>query len=193
MALCLANSLLSRKDFVPYDQMVRYKWWSKHGFLSSTGQCFDIGAATSQSIHEFEYRQKRFAKDHDIPIERLDYLSDVNLLSEFDVYCSDDDAAGNGALMRLAPVPLFFFQNQSIAVEFSGISGQITHGDVKAYDACRFYGALIVAALHGYKKKQILAPNFYSEHKHWFGTQPLHDDILKIAEGSYKRRRGHQG
>ncbi|CAF4805776.1 unnamed protein product, partial [Rotaria sp. Silwood1] len=50
MALCLANSLIACQDFVPYDQLVRYKWWYRHGYMSSTGQCFDIGAATRQSI-----------------------------------------------------------------------------------------------------------------------------------------------
>ncbi|CAF1509657.1 unnamed protein product, partial [Rotaria sordida] len=30
MALCLANSLVARRDFIPYDQLVRYKWWYKH-------------------------------------------------------------------------------------------------------------------------------------------------------------------
>ena len=47
MALCLALSLIAKKDFVPYDQLVRYQWWYQQGFMSSTGHCFDIGAATS--------------------------------------------------------------------------------------------------------------------------------------------------
>jgi ADP-ribosyl-[dinitrogen reductase] hydrolase len=193
MALCLDNSLVARRDFVPYDQLVRYKWWSLHGYMSSTGHCFDIGAATSQSIHEFQVRQKHFGKKHQIPPKQIDYLSDPELLSEFDVYCSDPDAAGNGSLMRLAPVPLFFYRNKYAAIEFSGRSGEVTHGNKKAYDACRFYGALIVAALRGFTKKQILAPNFYSKHRHWFGEEPLCQEIISIAEGSYKRVYGYEG
>jgi ADP-ribosylglycohydrolase len=188
MALCLANSLLARRDFIPYDQLVRYKWWYKLGYMSSTGQCFDIGAATSQSLREFEHRQKKFATQYGIPFNQLDQLSDTELLGEFNVYCSEDDVAGNGALMRLAPVPLFFYRDKYAAIEFSGRSGVITHGDKKAYDACRFYGALIVAILRGHTKKQILAKNFYSDHKHWFGEEPLHEDIIAIAEGSYKKK-----
>ncbi|CAF4141711.1 unnamed protein product, partial [Rotaria sordida] len=53
MALCLGISLVARRDFIPYDQLVRYKWWFEHGYMSSTGHCFDIGAATSQSLQEF--------------------------------------------------------------------------------------------------------------------------------------------
>src|SRR3569833_2630282 len=45
MALCLATSLVERGRFDADDQMRRYlKWWDE-GYLSSTGRCFDIGAA----------------------------------------------------------------------------------------------------------------------------------------------------
>ena len=76
MALCLANSLVTKRDFNPYDQLVRYKWWYKNGYMSSTGQCFDIGAATSQSLDEFERRQRNFAKKNNIQVEEMDCLSD---------------------------------------------------------------------------------------------------------------------
>ncbi|CAF4415365.1 unnamed protein product, partial [Rotaria magnacalcarata] len=192
MALCLANSLVCRKDFVPYDQLVRYKWWYKNGYMSSTGRCFDIGAATSQSLHEFEYRQQIFARSYNIPIDQLDFLSDTQILSKFDVYCSEHGVAGNGALMRLAPVPLFFYKYPVQAVEFSGISGKITHGDQKAYDACRYYGALIVAALNGETKKQLLDEEFYLRHKEWFNNKTLHPEVMRIAKGSYKKKGGYK-
>ncbi|CAF4454004.1 unnamed protein product [Rotaria sp. Silwood2] len=137
MALCLASSLVIYRDFIPYDQLVRYKWWYKYGYMSSTGQCFDIGEATKQSLREFERRQRQFAAQHQIRLEHLDHLPHPHLLDQFDVYCSGDGVAGNGALMRLAPVPLFFHKDPIQAVKFSGISGVITHGDRKAYDACR--------------------------------------------------------
>ncbi|CAF1497189.1 unnamed protein product, partial [Adineta steineri] len=191
MALCLANSLIANRDYNPYDQLVRYKWWYKHGYMSSTGQCFDIGAATRQSVLEFEQRQKQYAKSHNIPPTQIDYLPYSELKKEFDVYCSEEEVAGNGALMRLAPVPLFFYRHPEAAVEYSGQSGQITHGDQKAYDSCRYYGALIVAALQGYSKDKLLDNEFYSKHKTWFGNNELHPDIKSIAEGSYKRKNGY--
>ena len=191
MALCLANSLVARRGFVPYDQLVRYKWWYENGYMSSTGQCFDIGAATSQSLKEFIHRQDIFAKKHAIPRKKIDNLSDRELLKEFPVYCSMDGVAGNGALMRLAPVPLFFYRFQEAAVKFSGISGKITHGDDKAYDACRYYGALIVAALNNYTKDQLLDKDFYEKHKSWFGNKPLCKEIKMIMEGSYQKEGGY--
>ncbi|CAF3344108.1 unnamed protein product [Rotaria socialis] len=186
MALCLANSLVACHGFNPYDQLVRYKWWHQFGYMSSIGSCFDIGAGTRKSLREFEHRQKTFAKEFSIPLTDMDQLSDGALLEKFDIYCSEDGVAGNGALTRLAPVPLFFHRFPAIAVEYSGISGQITYGDRKAYDACRYYGALIVAALHGYTKEQLLDHEFYSKHAEWFRNIPLHPGIQSIAEGSYK-------
>ncbi|CAF3356614.1 unnamed protein product [Rotaria socialis] len=192
MALCLAASLVCRRDFVPYDQLVRYKWWYRDGYMSSTGQCFDIGAATSQSLREFERRQKLFANEHSIASTELDSLSDQALLKEFKVNCSEDGAAGNGALMRLAPVPLFFYRDPIKAVEYSGISGIITHGDQKASDACRYYGALIVAALRGETKAQLLDNDFYLKHREWFGSKSLTQEVLNVAQGSYKKPGGYR-
>ncbi|CAF1496231.1 unnamed protein product [Adineta steineri] len=191
MALCLANSLVARRDFIPYDQLVRYKWWYKYGYMSVTGKCYDIDAATSQSLREFERHQKQFANEHGIPLERLDYISDFDLLEKFNTFCSDEGAADNGALVRLAPVPLFFWRHPIEAVEFSGISGEITHGDRTAYDACRYYGALIVAALQGESKEQLLDRDFYSKHKTWFYKSQLTPEIIKISRGSYQREGGY--
>ncbi|CAF4869835.1 unnamed protein product [Rotaria sp. Silwood1] len=128
-----------------------------------------------------------FAKEHNIPFKDLDYLSDSELLNKFDVKCSEEGVAGNGALMRLAPVPLFFYQNPTKAIEYSGHSGLITHGDCKAYDACRYYGALIVSALRGETKKDLLDENFYSKHEKWFNNKPLDPAILEVVNGSYKK------
>ncbi|CAF1371036.1 unnamed protein product, partial [Rotaria sordida] len=191
MGLCLANSLIARRDFVPYDQLLRYKWWFRHGYMSSTGQCFDIDSATSQSLREFERHQQSFATKHHISLDQLDSLSDPDLLAKFDVNCSESGAAGNGALMRLAPVPLFFYQHPTEAIEFSGVSGIITHGDQKAYDACRYYGALIVAALRGETKTQLLDNNFYLNHKPWFNNKQLTQEVMNVAQGSYKKPGGY--
>ncbi|CAF4022697.1 unnamed protein product [Rotaria sp. Silwood2] len=192
MTICLANSLIARRRFVPYDQLVRYKWWFRHGYMSSTGTCFDIGKSTQTALCEFENRQKEFAQKHGIPLDEIDFLSDKQLLEKFPVYCSLDGAAGNGVLMRLAPVPLFFYQNPQAAVNLSGISGRITHGDKKAYDACRYYGALIVATMHNTDKDQLLSEEFYlCKIKKWFTNDPLEPEIENVAKGSFKKEKGY--
>ncbi|CAF1448473.1 unnamed protein product [Adineta ricciae] len=193
MALCLAISLITRHSFVPYDQLVRYKWWYRYGYMSSTGECFDIGSATRESICVFESRQKKFAKIYQMSENEMDFLEDKKLLKEFEINCSHDQAAGNGGLMRLAPVPLFFRHCPPQAVKYSGISAKITHGDPRVYDACRYYGALIVAALRGEKKQKLLHEEFYEKHHDWFGDKPLHEEVQEIAQGSFKTKNGYEG
>ena len=195
MALCLASSLISKRCFDPYDQMVRYKWWYKHGYMSSTGHCFDIGNATRDALEEFSRRQKALYKVfHCHNEEDCDKLSwdQVQSVKEFNINCSSVGVAGNGALMRLTPIPLFFYQYPAIAVEYAGRSACLTHGDKKAVDACRYYAALIVAAVQGQSITELLRENFYDTHKQWFGSTDLHPEILSVARGSYKRKNGYE-
>ncbi|CAF1174152.1 unnamed protein product, partial [Didymodactylos carnosus] len=179
MALCLAASLIAKHGFNAYDQLVRYKWWYRDEYMSSTGRCFDIGKASSDSIEEFARRQQTFAQNNDISNKHIDYLS--------------ERAAGNGALMRLAPVPLFFWRSPPDAINFAGQSALLTHGDIRAADACRYYAALICAALHGYSKPGLLSKTFYLGRCRdgWFGKKLLLNEIVEIAEGSYKQPRGY--
>ncbi|CAF4097841.1 unnamed protein product [Rotaria sordida] len=161
--------------------------------MSSTGNCFDIGAATKRAVRKFENQQTEFARNNNIPLEEIDFLSDEKLLKIFPINCGSNEAAGNGALMRLAPVPLFFYRNPQLAVDFSGISGRITHGDQRAYDACRYYGALIITVLMDkVDKDELLSEKFYSnELKKFFKNGSLHTDIEKIAKGSFKKKKGY--
>ncbi|CAM4958811.1 unnamed protein product [Rotaria socialis] len=194
MALCLASSLVTKRRFDPYDQMVRYKWWFKHGFLSSTGHCFDIGSATRHALDEFSRRQKLLHKVYQCRTEEeVDRLSleQVKAVKEFSLNCSSVGVAGNGPLMRLAPVPLFYFRSPNEAIDYAGRSATLTHGDKIASDACRYYAALIVAAIRGEPKEQILADRFYDDHRDWFGSSDLHPAILEVANGSYKRAGGY--
>jgi ADP-ribosylglycohydrolase len=123
MALCLAESLVEQKGFDPSDQMSRYvRWWRK-GHLSSTGVCFDIGGTVRAALSRFETSGEPFSGS------------------------ADPRSAGNGSLMRLARVPLFFAGDPAQAIQMSGMSSRTTHGAQTAIDACRYLGALIVGAL----------------------------------------------
>ena len=85
MALCLAESLIECNSFDAHDQMTRYlKWW-KLGYLSSTGKCFDIGKTTKDALSRFEESGNPYSGS------------------------VDPRMAGNGSLMRLAPVVLYFY------------------------------------------------------------------------------------
>lgn len=163
MALCLAESLLARGGFDPADQLRRYVRWWREGHLSSTGACFDIGATTRAALAAFERTGRP--------------------------YCGSPDAgaAGNGSLMRLAPVPLFYARQPEEAVAKAADSSRTTHAARAAVDACRCLAGLIVGALRGASKEELTAPGFAPVAGLW-EREPLCPEIRAIADGSFRRR-----
>ncbi|TDF99555.1 ADP-ribosylglycohydrolase family protein [Paenibacillus piri] len=162
MALCLAESLLECGKFHPLDQMRRYVKWYREGYLSSTGVCFDIGNTVRDALERFERTGEPFSGS----ISRR--------------------ASGNGALMRLAPVPLYFADNPREAMIRSGDSSLTTHGSILSVDACRYYGGLIIGALQGSTKEQLLAERFSPSAAFW-EKHVLVSEVEEVARGSFKR------
>jgi ADP-ribosyl-[dinitrogen reductase] hydrolase len=163
MALCLAESLIERQGFDPIDQLARYLRWYRQGHLSSVGRCFDIGTTVRAALRRFEHTHES--------------------------YCGSTDplSAGNGSLMRLAPVPLAYARSPAEAIERAGESSRPTHGAAAAVDACRYLGGLIVGALQGASKAELLADH-YSPIPDYWGAHPLAPEIAAVAAGSFKRR-----
>lgn len=161
LALCLAESLIKTKIFDPLDQMQRYLKWYKEGHLSSTGKCFGIGSNTLQSLQQFEKTGK---------------LSDIS---------TNSNATTNGSLMRLAPVPLAFLSDPAGAIERSKDSSKTTHGAQDAVDSCGYMGALIVGALNGVPKAELLSDH-YSPVKGYWKEYPLSTSVNEVAAGSFK-------
>jgi ADP-ribosyl-[dinitrogen reductase] hydrolase len=132
MALCLAASLIAKDGFDAEDQQQRYLRWRDHGYLSSNGSCFDIGGTVAAALRRFEATGDPFAgSEH-------------------------PRSAGNGCIMRLAPVPMFFADCRAQAVHYAAESSRTTHGAAECLDACRLLSAMLVAALEGAEKDEIL-------------------------------------
>ncbi|MDK1032103.1 MAG: ADP-ribosylglycohydrolase family protein, partial [Planctomycetia bacterium] len=163
MALCLAESLVETGGFDPVDQLKRYVSWYRDGHLSSTGVAFDIGNTCLSAIERFE--------DTGEP------------------YCGSEDpwTAGNGSLMRLAPVPLFFGANPREAIEKSADSSRTTHGARAAVDACRYFAGLLAGALNGEAKSALLADHYCPVDGYW-DEHPLVEEIAEIAAGSFREK-----
>jgi ADP-ribosylglycohydrolase len=108
-----------------------------------------------------------------------------------EIFCGSTDAmtAGNGSIMRLAPVPLFFASDPHAAVERAVESSRTTHGSPEAVDACRYLAALIVGALRGASKEELLADR-YSPVPGLWDDQPLSPRIAAITEFEFRRRAG---
>ena len=163
MALCLAESLVERQGFDPVDQLERYVRWYRQGYMSSTGRCFDIGNTVRSALHRYERSQEPFPGS------------------------TDPHAAGNGSIMRLAPVPLFYAKDPAKAIEMSGESSRTTHGAAAAVDGCRYLGGLIVGALQGVSKEELLSDHYSPVPGYW-QQHPLTAEIDDIAGGSFKQR-----
>jgi ADP-ribosylglycohydrolase len=163
MALCLAESLIEKRGFDPIDQLERYTRWANDAHLSSNGQAFDIGNTVRAAL-------ARFASDRQ-------------------PYCGSRDphTAGNGSLMRLTPIPLFYSARPQEAIERSGESSRTTHGAQTAVDACRYMGALIVGALNGVSKNELLSAHYSPVQSYW-DKHPLCHEINEIAAGSFRRK-----
>lgn len=131
MALCLAESLIERGRFDPVDQLRRYVRWYRDGHWSSTGRCFDIGNATRAALERFERTGEPYPGD------------------------AAPDAAGNGPLMKLAPVVLAYASWRHDAVRLAGESARTTHGAPEAVDACRAFAALLLGALNASEAPRI--------------------------------------
>ncbi|MCX6830359.1 MAG: ADP-ribosylglycohydrolase family protein [candidate division Zixibacteria bacterium] len=154
MALCLATSLVESEMFDADDQMKRYLSWYENGYLSSNGRCFDIGNTVSRAL--LRYKETGVA------------------------YSGPDDrySAGNGSIMRLAPIPMHYFPDQTKVIFYSAESSRTTHGAEECIDACRLLGNIIFLALNGCNKDSVLlntnADILFS------------DSIRKIASGQYR-------
>ena len=106
------------------------------GYMSSTGTCFDIGNTIADALYRFDRTGDPWAGS------------------------IDPFSAGNGSLMRLAPVPMRFASDAALAIERSADSSRTTHAAEEAVDACRYFAGLLVGALNGVTKSSLLSPAY---------------------------------
>ncbi|WP_018609866.1 ADP-ribosylglycohydrolase family protein [Uliginosibacterium gangwonense] len=138
MALCLAESLIKCKGFDAKDQMTRYCNWQQWGYMSSTGSCFDIGMTVATALEQFRTTQNPYAGS------------------------TDPRSAGNGSLMRLAPVPLFYFPDVEAMQAQARESSRTTHAAPEALECCELFAAMLYQALKGATKQDVLLAHAYS-------------------------------
>ncbi|WP_413372792.1 ADP-ribosylglycohydrolase family protein [Paenibacillus taichungensis] len=159
MALCLAESLVRKENFDPEDQMRRYTNWYQVGYMSSTGTCFDIGGATRNAL-------ERFAATGEA------YSGSTNPMT-----------AGNGSIMRLAPIAMAYANQPDQAVRYAGLSSRTTHAAVESVEACEVLAAIMVAGLRGADKDVMLRPDTCRQ---WREEKSFSSAIEEIVQGSYR-------
>ena len=163
LALCLAQSLIDCNGFDAKDQMQKYCKWDEDGYMSSTGECFDIGNTTLKALNKFRTTGESYSG------------------------MTEDSSAGNGSIMRLAPIPIYYSNNPEDALKYSALSSKTTHANEMCVDACRYMTGIIVGLLNGENKETVLS-SMYSPVNNYFDKEPLCDAIKEVARGSFKHK-----
>jgi ADP-ribosyl-[dinitrogen reductase] hydrolase len=130
MAIAMGESIAANGWDVT-DQMHRYLGWRDHGWYSVKGRCFDIGGTTSGAL-------SRFAQTGD-------------------PYAGSPGGGGNGALMRLAPVPIYAaYASPNEVADLAREESSLTHGHPDSETCCAAFALLCWAAMRGASKDEIL-------------------------------------
>lgn len=154
MALALADSLAADAALDVHELMHRFVAWWQHGDYSCTGRCFDIGITTREAL-------ARFTRSGDPYAGSIDPMS-----------------AGNGSLMRLAPVAIRHWQNRGQLADTAARQSRTTHAAPEAVAACVVYADMLADALSGMRKQDVLATASSS-------STPV---IASIVGGSWRGR-----
>jgi ADP-ribosylglycohydrolase len=154
MALCLATSLIEVGGFDAKDQMDRYIRWRDTGYLSSNGECFDIGNTIRRALNDYD--------------RTCDPCSGS----------TDPSSAGNGSIMRLAPVVMFYHPNRRLVLKYCPESSKTTHGATECLDACRLFGDMLLRALDDATKTEVL----FNSARNLIES----NSIQSIASGNYR-------
>ncbi|MEO9131825.1 MAG: ADP-ribosylglycohydrolase family protein [Sphingomonas sp.] len=159
MALALGHSLANENGFDPLDCMGRFVDWFRRGAYSCTGTCFDIGITTRAALVRFEKDGNPFAGSR------------------------NPDNAGNGSLMRLAPVAIWGARRTKETIaDVARAQSRLTHDAPACQAACEGYAILAARAIMGASREEVLAPFD-------FAGPP---DIAEIFAGSWRAKTREQ-
>ena len=132
MGLCLADSLLLCQGFDGADVRRRFYTWWFHGYNNAfrleekrlRRTSVGLGYGVSMSLREMQE-------------EPVSPISNTTSNS------------GNGSLMRLASVPIFYLDNLDDAMKYARLSSLTSHGGSYAGEACVFASYVMVHAMKG--------------------------------------------
>jgi ADP-ribosylglycohydrolase len=164
MALCLAESLVSRGGSDPADQVERYRDWQRSGHWSSTGSCVGISAATSRALAAAQWTGNPYAGSH------------------------DPAHADAEPLARIGPAVFWHFTDPLLAVEAAVNSVRITHQAPLTLDAARLFAVLLAGALAGASRAELLSPDFSPLPARW-NASALRPPIRELASGAWRGRK----
>ena len=152
MALALMDSLTSMGELDEYDLMERFVRWHEEGTYSCTGSCFDIGITTRQALSVWKQTGNPIAGS------------------------TDPMTAGNGSLMRLAPVAVRYWRDRDKLRDVAARQSRTTHAAPEAVDACVAFAQALADAIEGQPRSEVLRNR----------VEPYAGSIPAIMAGSWR-------
>eukprot|EP00927_Polykrikos_kofoidii_P077716 TRINITY_DN74634_c0_g1_i1.p1 TRINITY_DN74634_c0_g1~~TRINITY_DN74634_c0_g1_i1.p1 ORF type:complete len:506 (+),score=66.60 TRINITY_DN74634_c0_g1_i1:47-1564(+) len=132
MGLCMADSLIINRGYDGSDMRIRFWCWWNRGYNnafrkdSSRTSSVGLGGNISKSLACLRTDERPHP-----------------------TYQAEGEDAGNGSLMRLTPIPIFFHAAAMDEVyHHARMSSYTTHPGIIAAEACSFLAHLIVRALN---------------------------------------------
>lgn len=124
MALATAHSLIL-KGFDTKDQLEQYLQWYRKGKFSANGKCVGIGRTTRESLEMFSKNKKKTTAIQKDPL-----------------------LAGNGTIMRIAPIAMYA-RNLTQVQKYSSLNSATTHSNPLCTQSAELFSRMIFIALKG--------------------------------------------
>lgn len=158
MAVALATSLIEKRKLDEADLIERFCDWQDNGEYSCTGTCFDIGGTVSQALARYRSTGNPIAGS------------------------TAAHSAGNGSLMRLAPVAIRYWQDRQAMRDAAARQSRTTHGAPEAVDGCVAFAEVLADAIAGLPRHEVMR----SRADDYAGA------IAPIMAGSWRGKQRHE-
>jgi ADP-ribosylglycohydrolase len=160
--LCLAASMAANQGVRnDHSELAHYLEWFNKGYLSVNGICFDIGRTVRHALWKYE--------DTGNPVADT----------------TDEGDQGNGSLMRIAPVPIFCWNDPDKAFEYGSATSQTTHAHENCKNICGIFSYIAATAIQGATKEHML-----EDLKKWPQKWPQISDpeVQSILAGDFLKK-----
>ncbi len=167
MALILADSLIKCKWFDIENQLDWYFEWHKTWYMGLRDYpAWEWIQISKMLVFYWMYKEWAFTdkpRETDLSWEHMDW---------------------NWSLMRIWPVPLFYYNDPEKALFYAGESSKATHHTDLCINSCIYYTGLIIWAMNWIKKSELLKP-YYSPVKDYRKEHKVPEALKPIFEWKY--------
>lgn len=158
MALCLAESLIACQGFDANDQMQRYWRWLDEGYNSSKPYAFGVGKTILNALFRYDETGNPYSGRTECKF------------------------SGNGSLMRIAPIAIYYAHQPELAWEYAALSSKTTHASPECIQSCQYFTHLLIQAFSGIEKEKL------------FNTENLPElnCLTHIINGEFKHKTANE-